>query len=92
MAITSKGEKVVALSGGGPIGPDRMELLEQKVNTLSEDVAVIKSNYATKGDLQEMSASLGRWMLGVFVSIVTIMTGILGAVIWHVVGLLASHH
>lgn len=92
MTITSRGDKLTAIAGGGPPGTDRMELLERKVNALSEDVAVIKSNYATKADLHEMGASLGRWMLGVFVSIVTIMTGILGAVIWHVVGLLASHH
>lgn len=88
MAITSKGEKVVAFSGGGPIGPDRMELLEQKVNVLSEDVAVIiRSNYATKADLHAAEVGIQRWLFGAIVAIV----GILGTVIWRLVSLLAGH-
>lgn len=87
MTITSRGDKLTAIAGGGPTGTDRMELLEQKVNALSEDVAVIKSNYATKADLHAAEVGIQRWLFGAIVAIV----GILGAVIWHVVGLVAQH-
>lgn len=87
MTMTSRGDKLALLAGGGPTGTDRMELLEQKVNVLSEDIAVIKSNYTTKADLHAAEVGIQRWMFGAIVVIV----GILGGVIWHLVGLLARH-
>jgi hypothetical protein len=42
----------------------RVAKLEADVSAIKADVAFIISNYATKADLDEMSASLVKWVVG----------------------------
>jgi hypothetical protein len=45
----------------------RLVKLEQEVSKLVQEVAVIKSNYATKADVLEAKNSLIMWVVSAFV-------------------------
>lgn len=43
----------------------RMDGLEARMETVEKDLAVIKSNYATKADLSDMRTNIVMWVVGV---------------------------
>mgnify|MGYP004440977613 CR=1 FL=1 len=49
-------------SGGGDDMLQRIKTLEDKVATMATDIAVIKSNYATKEDLHKEIGSQTKWI------------------------------
>jgi hypothetical protein len=52
---------------------ERMSTLERDVAALKTDVAVIRSNYATREHLARLEASLLKWGFGGFVTLAGII-------------------
>ncbi|ENN8375825.1 MULTISPECIES: hypothetical protein [Providencia] len=53
-------------NGGGDDMQQRIKELEKEVVSMKTDVAVIKSNYATKNDVTSAKNSIILWVVGAF--------------------------
>jgi hypothetical protein len=58
------GDRLGKLEAGLSSYSDRTD---KRLNQLEQDVAVIKSNYATKADVSEMRNSIAVWVVSAFV-------------------------
>lgn len=54
-------------SGGGDDMLQRVKDLEKEVQSMKTDVAVIRSNYATKADVSDAKNSIIQWVVGAVV-------------------------
>ncbi len=53
-------------NGGGDDMQQRIKDLEKEVNSIKTDIAVIKSNYATKNDVTSAKNSIIIWVVAAF--------------------------
>lgn len=63
---TNRSSAQIDNDGGGPHDPDmeaRIKKLEEDLNAVKTDLAVIKSNYSTKADVSEAKNSIIMWVV-----------------------------
>jgi len=67
--------------GGGEDMQQRVRELEKNIQTVQTDIAVIKSNYATKEDVSNAKNSIILWVVGavVFAQLIPALPAIINA-------------
>lgn len=67
--------------GGGDSMQQRVQKLEENVQQMKTNIAVIHSNYATKSDVSDAKTSIIIWVVGavVFSQLIPTIPGILAA-------------